>query len=477
MGDDEYIKGVSVVIGPLLPAYIDAEAYLRYHKKVFDSVVDAGFAVVARQVYTSYFSKEEMDRIQTSINNGGFDKIKSNIAFFYHGLKGVKEWIEKNKDVQPEKLCDDELLDVFQEFIQISEPPAPSIPYMRYAEVIVYNKLSEEIKKQGVVEKLTVPDDIESVIIKEKRHLYKCVYEILIKKASVNDKVKEHLEQFGWSTTHFSMDKPLDKKDVKDALYQLLKKKPGEVKKEVDELRNYLKDINNQKKGLAQKIMLSEKDKESVKILEDFARIKILIQDVQSHSIYVFLRFLYEIAKRITISGEDVKWLLPQEITGLLKNQKKTDKTLFDKIRSRKEIYVLAVIGSKLEFMEDERAREFLKNIGTEKSDVNELKGQTGYKGCVKGKAVVVTDRKEFDKVKKGDILVTTTTTPQFIPLVKKVRAIVADSGGITSHAAILSREMKIPCVIGTGIATDVFKDGDLIEVDADKGIVKKWKK
>ena len=160
-----------------------------------------------------------------------------------------------------------------------------------------------------------------------------------------------------------------------------------------------------------------------------------------------------------------------------MKNQKKTDKTLFDKIRSRKEIYVLAVIGSKLEFMEDERAREFLKNIGTEKSDVNELKGQTGYKGCVKGKAVVVTDRKEFDKVKKGDILVTTTTTPQFIPLVKKVRAIVADSGGITSHAAILSREMKIPCVIGTGIATDVFKDGDLIEVDADKGIVKKWKK
>ena len=58
----------------------------------------------------------------------------------------------------------------------------------------------------------------------------------------------------------------------------------------------------------------------------------------------------------------------------------------------------------------------------------------------------------------------------------KKAAAIVTDEGGITSHAAIVSRELGIPCVIGTKFATKVFKDGDLIEVDADKGIVRKIK-
>jgi len=68
-------------------------------------------------------------------------------------------------------------------------------------------------------------------------------------------------------------------------------------------------------------------------------------------------------------------------------------------------------------------------------------------------------------------------TRPEFVPLMKKAAAIITDEGGITSHAAIISREMNIPCIIGTKIATKIFKDGDLVEVDADKGIVKILKK
>jgi pyruvate,water dikinase len=74
-------------------------------------------------------------------------------------------------------------------------------------------------------------------------------------------------------------------------------------------------------------------------------------------------------------------------------------------------------------------------------------------------------------------ILVTGMTHPDFLPLMKKSRAIITEVGGITSHAAIISRELGIPCVIGTKIATKVLKDGDLVEVDADKGIVKILKK
>jgi pyruvate,water dikinase len=64
-------------------------------------------------------------------------------------------------------------------------------------------------------------------------------------------------------------------------------------------------------------------------------------------------------------------------------------------------------------------------------------------------------------------------TRPEFVPLMKKASAIVTAEGGITCHAAIVSRELGIPCVIGTKNATKVLKTGDEIEVDAEKGIVK----
>jgi len=67
-------------------------------------------------------------------------------------------------------------------------------------------------------------------------------------------------------------------------------------------------------------------------------------------------------------------------------------------------------------------------------------------------------------------------TNPNMMPLIRKAKAIITDEGGITCHAAIISRELNIPCIIGTKIATKVLKDGDRVEVDADKGIVRKLK-
>ena len=64
-------------------------------------------------------------------------------------------------------------------------------------------------------------------------------------------------------------------------------------------------------------------------------------------------------------------------------------------------------------------------------------------------------------------------TRPEFIPLIRKAAAIVTDAGGILCHAAIVAREMKKPCIVGTKVATKAFKDGDLVEVDANKGVVK----
>lgn len=104
---------------------------------------------------------------------------------------------------------------------------------------------------------------------------------------------------------------------------------------------------------------------------------------------------------------------------------------------------------------------------------VKKIKGTTAYKGNVKGVVKIVNVPEDIPKLAYKEILISFATNPNLIPALKKAAAIVTDEGGLTSHAAIVSRELQIPCVVGTKIATQVLKDGDLVEVDANKGTVK----
>ena len=103
---------------------------------------------------------------------------------------------------------------------------------------------------------------------------------------------------------------------------------------------------------------------------------------------------------------------------------------------------------------------------------VDMIKGQIANKGKVTGKVRIVLDPHDDKGFQRGDILVTSMTRPEFVPLMKMAGAVVTNEGGITCHAAIVSRELNIPCVIGTKNATRVLKDGDMVEVDAERGIV-----
>lgn len=103
----------------------------------------------------------------------------------------------------------------------------------------------------------------------------------------------------------------------------------------------------------------------------------------------------------------------------------------------------------------------------------SEIHGNTAYPGSVQGIVKIVLERGDIDKVKEGEILVTSMTTPNLIAAMKKAAAFVTDEGGITCHAAIVAREFKKPCVIATKTATKFLHDGDLVEVDATNGIVR----
>ena len=101
------------------------------------------------------------------------------------------------------------------------------------------------------------------------------------------------------------------------------------------------------------------------------------------------------------------------------------------------------------------------------------LAGQIGNKGKTQGKVSIILANGDFHKFIEGNVLVTTMTTPDFVILMQKSVAIVTDIGGMLSHASIVSRELRKPCVIGTKFATQILHDGDLVEVDADNGVVR----
>jgi phosphoenolpyruvate synthase/pyruvate phosphate dikinase len=101
------------------------------------------------------------------------------------------------------------------------------------------------------------------------------------------------------------------------------------------------------------------------------------------------------------------------------------------------------------------------------------IKGVSAMPGKVIGNVKIVLSRNDFYKLNDGDILVTSMTRPEFTPVLSKISAIITNEGGITCHAAIVARELRKPCIIGTKIATRILKDGDKIDVDADLGIIR----
>ncbi len=115
-----------------------------------------------------------------------------------------------------------------------------------------------------------------------------------------------------------------------------------------------------------------------------------------------------------------------------------------------------------------------LDNQATSITQKPDLVGEQASPGTASGVVIIIKSPKEINRVKKGQILVTTMTAPDFVPAMKIVSGIITDKGGQTSHAAIVSRELGVPCVVGTKIATKVLKEGDIVTLNGTTGQV--WK-
>lgn len=103
-------------------------------------------------------------------------------------------------------------------------------------------------------------------------------------------------------------------------------------------------------------------------------------------------------------------------------------------------------------------------------------KGLGASPGMASGAVKIISSTDELDKIEEGDILVTVMTTPDMVPAMKRADGIITDEGGVTCHAAIVSRELGIPCVVGTGNATSILEENEIVTLDGNKGTVYKGK-
>ncbi|MFA6227041.1 MAG: PEP-utilizing enzyme [Candidatus Paceibacterota bacterium] len=287
-----------------------------------------------------------------------------------------------------------------------------------------------------------------------------------IKKAT-DKEIDEHARKYGWLAIRFFVGEPWTKNDVLGRL-----SRTDSVSAEIE-----LKKRIEYREGIEKKIIkaidvFSKEDKDIVQLIRDVVYLRTQRTDFFQESSYYVQTLVKEIAINFGVSYYDLLYLSVPEVLQALKDKF----NVIGSIEKRKKGFVVFFDYDEDHILEGSEAKKFVDErpiLNHRTLEVKELKGSIGYKGKAKGSVCIVKTAHDNSKVKEGDIIVAIMTTPNFIPALEKASAFITDEGGITCHAAIIAREMKKPCIIGTKNATQVLKDGDLVEVDADKGVVR----
>lgn len=247
-----------------------------------------------------------------------------------------------------------------------------------------------------------------------------------------------------------------------------------------NELSQFIKNLNIAPKvysfnKAATLVGLSKRETGYFELVRELVYIKDMRDEYRRKGIYNILPFFTEIANRLGVTRKELAYFSSEEILKALNRAMKLNKSEAVKRQNGFLIYY----DKNLCITSDDNAiKKFIYGkIKNKDFAKDQIRGIVASRGSVRGAVKIILNVKDLPKVKKGDIMVAITTHPDFVPAMHNAQAIITDEGGLTSHAAIVSRELGIPCVVGTKIATKVLKDGDLIEVDANNGVVRILKK
>ncbi len=246
----------------------------------------------------------------------------------------------------------------------------------------------------------------------------------------------------------------------KTTIHQLLSRREQELQR-----------VRKEKEELLNSLALSPFMKNLVETATLFSKWK----DVRKSGVYIGMyhydRFLAEVARRTGYNKKQLNFLVFDEIKEVLLDNRKRDADI-----AKREKQCFFAVTTKDYFIAggEEAKPYFTLNAPSENRSVTELKGVVACMGYARGRVRIIRKTEEMKQFQTGEILVTNQTTPEFVPVMKKAAAIITEQGGITSHAAVVARELGKPCIIGTKIATTALLNGEVVEVDANNGVVRR---
>lgn len=426
-------------------------------------------------VNTAFFDRDKEDQMALKfIISSKKDKHKVDrwISDWQKRVDKLYEFLDKNFSQSVEFWSDKKLVNFLHRFDSLAlnhwkkgvlcEWTDPSGYNLMKTEILKYcsNLTDEEINLLTAPERPTFIQqellDRVKIIKKKKRGL------------NIYRDLEKHTQKYFWFKNNWAYVHNLTVEDfVKDVDDSI--KDWDNTKERAEDVIVYLKNIKTRKKALIKKKFIP---KEAQNIFYLFTRITDWRDERKKMATCIPNSYLYKILHRLArennITEEQAGQLIFFEVNGW---------KLFKKIinnsnrRVSEWVYYCRKNGDCQSFY-GSVAKEIFNTL-VKTLDKGVLHGMVANKGAVVGRVRIVETKNDFNKMKKGDILVATMTRPEYVPIMRLAGGIVTNEGGVTCHAAIVSRELNTPCIIGTQIATEALKDGDMVEVDANNGVVK----
>ncbi len=282
----------------------------------------------------------------------------------------------------------------------------------------------------------------------------------------------KHSKKYPWLT--FGWRGPALTKDFFHE--ELMDLKQKNIEKMLENALNEKKNLKKELRRAEKELQLTPDEKYWVEFAGKTVFLKGYRKEAMILSYYLVDLIAKEASRRTFVPLNDLWFFTAEEFSAFLK----TGKRLLKVETKKRQHYLVFLSGKgKKSVLTGKKAKNFwIKNVKQEKNSkgVRQLVGQIASPGLATGAVKIVNKASEMGKVEKGDILVSSATYPELMPAIMKCAAIITDQGGLTCHAAIVSRELNVPCVVGTKNATSILKDGDLVQVDASHGKVIKLK-
>lgn len=443
------------------------------------------FAYVSRNGRIDlYWDADKADEISLNLMKQAQDFASFTKQWTKDAEKKCAAWEKFTESVAKKdlnKLSNQELCALFEQFYQIHLAAGSFAVFIR---VIVHKAVGEFEKtiqqKDGtdtanIVATLTSTPK-ESFNGEEEKEFFKLAFGILKKESPPNlspaslKKIEKHRQKYCWIPCGYFDEAPHDMEYYFHRLRRIARDQNA-ARAAFEKIETLGTKLKQEQKKILKTLQLDEKNIRLMNCLQECVYYKDFVRGALNKGYYLLYPYFTELGSRCGLSMLDVKFLFKDELKQVLLN----NKNFADLIRQRKDFYVLTNERGTLQtFFGAEAQRMAVEIEGRKETEVTELKGMCANKGYAKARARIVRDPKDIQNETHDFILVASMTTPEFVVAMQKCLAIVTDEGGITCHAAIVAREMNKPCVIGTKNATKVFKHGDIIEVDADNGIVRK---